>query len=140
MEGTICNKCYKAEYSKILRGGLCSICGKTKATSWRNNKEHGRICADCFGNLERKEIKKETFSHYSNGKIECAICEYNKNINGLELVHVDGKNGKDVDTTEKKGGWLYYKKLKKRGFPKGFQVLCATCNKIKQIETDPKGI
>jgi hypothetical protein len=30
--------------------------------------------------------------------------------------------------------------LKKLGFPSGFQVLCATCNKIKQIEVDPKGI
>ena len=36
------------------------------------------------------------------------------------------------------GGWGFMKKLKKQGFPSGFQVLCATCNKIKQIEVDPK--
>ena len=139
-KGKICQQCYKKSYHQIVRGGDCSICKTQEHKRWRKHKEHGRICADCFGNLERKEIKKETLSHYSNGKIECANCGYNKNINGLELDHIDGKNGKDVDPTEKKGGWRFYKKLKKRGFPKGFQVLCATCNKIKQIETDPKGI
>ena len=139
-KGKICQQCYKKSYHQIVRGGDCRICKTQEHKRWREHKEHGRICADCFGNLERKEIKKETLSHYSNGKIECANCGYNKNINGLELDHIPGKSSKPIDAVEKKGGWPLYSRLKKQGFPKGFQVLCATCNKIKQIETDPKGI
>ena len=137
-KGTICNKCYKAEYSKILRGGLCSICGKTKATSWRNNKEHGRICESCAKKIYVKEIKIETISYYSNGKMACVQCGYKKNINALEIDHIKGGGNKDRKEKGDDGGWTFMRKLKKMGFPPEYQVLCANCNKIKQIEVDPK--
>jgi len=137
-KGTICNKCQKNLYRKIPRGGLCKICKITKSTSWRNHKEYGRICKKCYSRIEIKEIKIETLSHYSQGKLECAICGYDKNINGLELDHIEGKGSKDRKKIGSDGGWGFMKKLKKQGFPSGFQVLCATCNKIKQIEVDPK--
>ena len=139
-KGTICNKCQKKLYGKILRGGLCKICKITKSTDWRNHKEYGRICQKCHSRIEIKEIKKETLSHYSQGKLECAICGYDKNINGLELDHIEGKGSMDRKEIGSDGGWGFMKKLKKLGFPSGFQVLCATCNKIKQIEVDPKGL
>jgi len=138
-EGTICVKCTKRDYSKIKRGGLCSLCGQTSSIRWSLNQEHGRICGSCSSKIYGKKIKEEGLSHYSNGKLECAICGYNKNINGLELDHIEGGGSKSRKELGADGGYNYMGKLKKLGFPPGYQVLCATCNKIKQIEVDPKG-
>jgi len=139
-KGTICNKCQKQLYGKITRGGLCKICKIAKSTTWRNHKEHGRICGKCHHAIEVKEIKKETFSHYSDGKMKCASCGYDKNINALELDHIEGKGNDSRKKFNKTGGWSYYEKLKTLGYPEGYQVLCSNCNKIKQIEVDPKGL
>jgi len=138
-KGTICNKCQKQIYGKIKRGGLCSLCGKTSSTNWRLNQEHGRICGNCFTKIYGREIKKETLLKYSNGELKCAHCGYDKNINGLELDHIEGGGAKSRKELGSVGGYHYMEKLKKLGFPSGYQVLCSTCNKIKQIEVDPKG-
>lgn len=139
-EGTICQTCYRSKYTKILRKGNCSICKTTKSNGWETHEPHGRICKSCGAKVRGKKIKEETLSHYSNGKLKCAICGYNKNINGLELDHIRGKGNESRDKLKSPGGRGYYLKLKKLGFPSGYQVLCATCNKIKQIEVDSKGL
>ena len=138
-KGTICNKCQKQMYGKTKRGGLCKICKITEATDWRNHEEHGRICSSCYSAIEIREIKKETLSHYSNGKMECKTCGYDKNINALQLDHIKG-GGNMSRKKMGNGGWGYYKKLKESGYPLGYQVLCANCNVIKKEEVDPKGI
>ena len=138
-KGTICQTCYRSNYSKLKRKGNCSICKITEHTKWALDKEHGRICGTCSSAIRVKKIKKETLSHYSNGELKCATCGYNKNINGLELDHIEGRGSKSRKELGADGGWNYMEKLKKLGFPPGYQVLCATCNKIKQIESDPKG-
>jgi hypothetical protein len=140
VEGTICQKCYRKDYRKIIRKGNCSICKTTEYAGWEIHETHGRICKSCGAKVRGKKIKEETLSHYSNGKLKCAICGYNKNINGLELDHIEGKGNESREKLNSGGGGSYYRKLKKLGFPSGYQVLCATCNKIKQIESDPKGI
>ena len=71
-------------------------------------------------------------------KLQCVNCGFNKNINGLELDHIEGGGSKRRKELGADGGWNYMVKLKKLNFPSGYQVLCATCNKIKQIEIDPK--
>ena len=139
-EGTICVKCKKSDYSKIKRGGLCSLCGQTSSTDWRLNKDHGRICRSCSKKIYGKKIKEEVLQYYSQNKLKCAHCGYDKNINGLELDHIEGRGGKSRKELGADGGYNYMSKLKKLNFPPGYQVLCATCNKIKQIEVDPKGI
>ena len=138
-KGTICNKCQKSHYSRIKRGGLCSLCGQTSSAGWSHNQEHGRICRSCAKKIRGRKIKEEVLLHYSNGELKCATCGYDKNINGLELDHIDGSGGKSRKELGADGGWNYMSKLKNMGFPLGYQVLCATCNKIKQIEVDPKG-
>jgi hypothetical protein len=137
-KGTICQTCYRSDYSKIKRKGNCRICNITEHAKWSLDKEHGRICGTCYHAIVVKKLKKETFSHYSNGKIKCVTCGYNKNINALELDHIDGKGNDSRKKFGSMGGWAYYKKLKTLDYPEGYQVLCSNCNKIKQIEVDPK--
>ena len=132
--GTLCNKCFKHDYGKIERGGLCNICKITKSTSWMEHPEYGRVCKKCHSKIRIREIKFETLAHYSKNTVQCASCGYKENINALELDHIDGQGNKDREEKGHDGGWGFFRKLKKLGFPKGYQVLCSNCNRINQIE------
>lgn len=132
-EGKICQKCYKTDYQKIQRGGNCPICGTTKSNSWAITID-GRICGKCKSKRSVREIKRMTLHHYSKGLIKCANCGYNKNINALELDHIQGKGNLDRKLKGKDGGWAFYRILIKSSYPEGYQVLCSNCNRIKQIE------
>lgn len=137
-KGRICIKCYKKNYNKIPRSGFCILCKRTSHVAWHKHPEYGRICGSCSHHLRNKAIKLETLLHYSKGKLSCNNCRYSKNINALELDHIQGGGNKSRKELNSEGGTNYMSKLKKRGFPEGYQVLCANCNKIKQIEEDPK--
>lgn len=84
----------------------------------------------------REGLKIKVLSFYSQEKLNCASCGY-KDIRALCLDHIkdDGAehrrrlgNGKRRET----GSSTIYLDLIKRGFPKGFQVLCHNCNFIKE--------
>lgn len=89
-----------------------------------------------------KDLKIEVFTHYSNGELKCRFCNFN-DLRALVLDHIndDGANhqrsisktGKTRVSTSK----IYYD-LKKKGFPKGYQVLCANCNTIKEHDRRQK--
>ena len=138
-KGTICQTCYRSNYTKSERKGNCSICKITHSTGWEIHEPHGRICKRCSSKIRIYTIKTETLSHYSNGKMKCATCGYDENINALQLDHIEG-GGNASRKKSGNGGWSYYKKLIDAGYPKGYQVLCANCNVIKKEEVDPKGI
>lgn len=77
-----------------------------------------------------RRIKIEVLTHYSMATYPvCARCGVT-DVNVLCLDHIEGKKEKlSIDT-----GARLYRRLKKAGFPEGFQVLCANCNLKKLIE------
>lgn len=91
---------------------------------------------------ERNRLKVDVFSHYSKGKIRCNRCGYSKDIRALELDHVEDSGNShrtEVLGDYHRAGTTFYRWLKKNNYPKGFQVLCANCNRIKEIERRSKG-
>ncbi len=107
-----------------------------------------------YGNTHRKEIREGDARHrerakiivneyYSNGTNACADPHHlhlpndpiARDIRALEIDHI-GDDGQDERKKLGKvgSGWLFYDWLIKHNFPKGYQVLCASCNRIKQIE------
>lgn len=78
-----------------------------------------------------KAIRLETLTHYSGGTPHCACCD-EKIIEFLTIDHIEGNGAEHRRQLAKQGIKLggnalpYW--LKKNGWPKGYQVLCANCN------------
>lgn len=89
---------------------------------YRDNRTKRRADFDMWS----KELKFETLRHYSNGKPKCSCCRENI-ILLLTLDHIDG-SGSRHRKAGSGGGINFYSKLRKQGFPVGYQVLCFSCN------------
>ena len=76
----------------------------------------------------RTKLKADTFSHYGGFVCCVAGCTEN-NPENFELHHPDGDGNKDRAEKIGKGlrspgGWNFYQKLKKLGYPKGYVPIC----------------
>lgn len=85
------------------------------------------------------KIKKEVFSHYSNGKIKCYCCGENI-IDLLTLDHPNNDGAKHRKKLRQKysikgTGVIFYYWLKRNNYPKDIklQVSCWNCNSGKAI-------
>ena len=86
----------------------------------------------------RDDLKKQTLSYYSKtNEPICGMCGF-KDIRALCLDHINNDGNKDrVNIMGKNyagSGSRFYVKLRKMGYPKGYQTLCSNCNLIKEIE------
>jgi hypothetical protein len=66
--------------------------------------------------------------HYSNGKIECAVCGFSDK-RALQIDHIN--NDGNMDRRLHGSGLQFYMWLERNHYPAGYQVLCANCNAIK---------
>lgn len=154
-----CYKKTKGYREKRLKNGLCSYCLNTSALGKkfcqpcidiRKNRVHSRkaskICVSCgirdsFGlNLcqicsdrnkeNRAKVKMEAFNSYGGPKCICCKSEV---FEHLTIEHIDNNGAehrKSLTGKKTGGGYHFYAKLKKLGFPKEprLEVLCYSCN------------
>lgn len=81
----------------------------------------------------RRRLKVKTLTYYSIVDYPiCARCGI-IDIDILCLDHIEGGGRKDIRERNVVGGYKLYYQLKREGYPKGYQVLCANCNLKKQI-------
>lgn len=77
------------------------------------------------GKNQRMKLRKETINHYG-GKCKC--CEEER----MEFLTIDHPKNNGTEERKKfsygKAGWSFYKYLKKKGYPDGYEVLCMNCN------------
>ena len=81
-----------------------------------------------------KRVKEEVLGHYSGGTFVCACCgEHRRPF--LTIDHVNGGGTKDRRSNygRNEGGHHFYRKIRREGFPVGFQVLCFNCNSGRHI-------
>ena len=109
----------------------CARCGKTKIII-----KHDYICKQCridTCSLLDKECvikrKKIVVHHYSNGANACFYCGETR----FELLKTDHINGDGVKGRNKgePSGNVLFRVLIKKGFPKGYQILCRKCDTRK---------
>jgi len=79
----------------------------------------------------RKRLKMEVLSHYSPD-LKCSGCGFS-DTRALSIDHIKGDGAKH---RKKIGNVDLYRWLRKKNFPKGFQVLCFNCQWIKKFENN----
>ena len=78
------------------------------------------------------KIKEEVFTHYGNGKLACVICGFN-DVRALSLDHIEAI-GNVARKANGGSGYDLYAKLRRLGYPEGFQTLCMNCQWVKKFE------
>jgi len=80
----------------------------------------------------RIKIRYEVLKHYSS--LDYPICNA-CGIDDIDVLCIDHIKGGGKEERKQWGnGSIFYKKLKKEGFPPGYQVLCWNCNHKKLIK------
>jgi hypothetical protein len=77
----------------------------------------------------RRKLKIETFNAY--GGCFCVCCGEH-HLEFLQLDHTNNNGAKERKENKCGTGPKLYIKLKREGFPPGYQVLCANCNFCKR--------
>jgi len=85
----------------------------------------------------RDELKAKAIAFYSNGTSACVWCGFN-DLDALCLDHINDDGAADRKELKISGrgngsGSRTYEALASRGWPSGYQVLCANCNMIKEV-------
>lgn len=82
-----------------------------------------------IGDKERHSINRQKcIAHYSSGENKCACCGED-DARFLTIDHVNNDGCLEVSSRGRRvSGVSLYRRLVKRGFPKGFRVLCFNCN------------
>jgi hypothetical protein len=76
----------------------------------------------------RGKLVRSILSHYSNGDMCCACCGERQYL-FLTLDHIEGGGTQErlALSNGKGGGRGVYLRLKREGYPVGYQVLCVNC-------------
>jgi hypothetical protein len=72
-------------------------------------------------------IRAQVLAHYSDGNPQCARCG---STDDLEIDHIKSRAEQGRPNDADVGAKLY-RRLKREGFPPGYQVLCRSCNSSK---------
>lgn len=112
---------------RLLR---CGACGCTDQASFRWKAGKRWVCTRCEGAKSaayRARVMAEMFDAYGG---KCACCGNARRI-VLELDHVDNNGAEDRRAVRRTGGFPMAVRLRKEGWPSGFQLLCANCHTEK---------
>lgn len=108
---------WRADWKKR---GLCVSCGAHPAVEGYVN------CVKCRTSASRRiaEAKDDVLEHYGR---ECACCS-ERHREFLTIDHIAGGGKAHRKIVGNRGGWMFYKWLKKNGYPAGYRILCFNCN------------
>jgi hypothetical protein len=131
--------------TKLYEAGLCVRCGKRPATTTSGDGGNGgkriKFCQPCRivynnrKNQARVLLKQTVLSHYGpKGVCRCSwpFCG-TTDMDMLSIDHIDNSGGHERRTTSYAGGMSFYAKLKRSGYPPGFQTLCHNHQWKKEI-------
>lgn len=92
---------------------------------WRDeNPDKMRL----YRQAHKNKLRKETFEAYGGAKCRCCG-EAERRF--LTIDHINNDGAKERREMNNRGGYASYARLRARGFPGGYQVLCFNCNMAK---------
>lgn len=83
--------------------------------------------------VRRYKLKSEVLTHYGGGKRACVKCGFD-NIWALTIDHLEPKGFKGDKKNQHYCAATFYRKLKREGYPEGYQTLCMNCQWVKRHE------
>jgi hypothetical protein len=110
------NAAYYASHKEAVLGRTTRYCASHKEASLANGLSY------------RSSLKLSAMNAYGGAK--CACCGETL-VEGLTIDHVNGDGAKHRQENGMISSSSIYLWLKKNGYPRGFQVLCGTCNLAK---------
>jgi len=102
---------------------------KLRTKKYKN--EHPELYRE-YGRKRDLRLKKTVFQYYSEGTMKCACCG-ETTFSLLTLDHINNDGAEHRRQLNVGGGLTFYRRLKKLGYPPGYQVLCWNCNSGKAI-------
>lgn len=117
---------------------ICEIEKKDEDFGFRGPSRPNELfsyCNLCRNNRRKQEwlsLKLEMFEAY--GGVRCACCGESRHHSFLALDHINNNGAVERKSLGRHGtGVMFYARLKKLGWPSGYQVLCHNCNVAKSI-------
>ncbi len=146
----LCNKCeivkpvdefHRKNTKPIGHQSICKDCKGKAVKDWaRRNPEKVKARNDKFNMLNREKRrqlyyrhKRELLIHYGNGECSCVQCGEDR-LPCLTIDHINGCGGEERKRIG--NGFLFYRWLKNKGYPIGYQTLCMNCQLVKRHEKD----
>lgn len=153
-------KAYMQSYRILNRERIAKV-HKAYVTKWnKENKEkvkqYGKKAASIYRSKNRKELNEKWKTYYYRGfnlkkhfmneaikhevlcaygkenKAQCANCLIH-DIDVLTIDHINNDGAIERKKLKIYGGVYFYKYLKNKGYPSGYQVLCMNCNLKKEV-------
>lgn len=93
-----------------------------------------KVKLEVINNLRRQKLLKiEVLTHYGNRKLACVKCGMD-NQSCLSIDHINGGGNKERTLNKTRLATNFYRWLKKKNYPEGYQTLCMNCQFIKRFE------
>lgn len=115
--------------------GFCSTCFLEPAIESRKS------CLKCL-EFDRRRTRRRTLAtrirtltyYGKSGKLLC--CARGCRVSDIQMLTLDhiNNNGKQERESTGKLGWMFYEWLRSKGFPSGYQTLCANHQIKKEFE------
>jgi hypothetical protein len=80
--------------------------------------------------LYQKKIRDDVLRHYGGKCFRCGL----EDLDLLLLHHSNGDGFQHRQKTKTAGGFRFYRRLQKDGYPEGLQVLCRNCHVLAHRE------
>lgn len=136
---TLCQSCIdkrsavsSEHYRRRKESGLCRFCNSEPTADGSMCEYHKEKYRDY-----RISVKLEVLEQYGGAFCAMCGCKDGDDVEVLELDHINGggtKHRKELNMR----GYQFYLWLRQQGYPKGYRVLCPTCNKKAHV-TSKKG-
>ncbi len=86
------------------------------------------------------KLRKEVLAYYGGGQLACIQCGEQR-LACLSIDHINGQGAIERNTLPKyqRAGLAFYRYLRKKNLPEGYQTLCMNCQWIKRAEKKEDG-
>lgn len=114
--------------------GDCKPCRADRTRQWKVDNREKHLARTKIANAKKRDKEREgVLDAYGR---QCACCGEDREV-FLVIDHIDGggnEHRRSIGSTrnKKNGGSRTYEWLRRRGYPPGYQTLCANCNTAKE--------